>query len=113
MNPPTDDRAVSVDFVSYLPERVWYLTASGHDMWCRRPYTFFFTSSEAAERFVVEMKTAFELSPIGVASRELVSEEGLVALRRMDVTKIFVDPRVDPETGDVFGTILRLDGTAR
>jgi hypothetical protein len=30
------------------------------------------------------------------------------ALTRLEVTRIFVDPRVDPTTGDVFGTILRL-----
>ena len=109
MNQPSDDRAVPVDFVSFLPERVWYLTASGQDMWCRRPYTFFFTSSEAAVQFAIEMKTAFQLSPIGVDRRDLISEEGLVALHRMEVTKIFVDPRIDPGSGDVFGTILRLD----
>jgi hypothetical protein len=26
----------------------------------------------------------------------------------LGVTRIFVDPRIDPESGDVFGTILRI-----
>ena len=33
-------------------------------------------------------------------------------MRTLDVTRIFVDPRVDPDTGDVFGTILRIAPTA-
>ena len=96
------------DFVSYLPERVWYLTHSGQDMWCRRPHGFFFSSSEAAVAFAVAIGSTFELQPIGVASRELVSDEGIDAMRRLNVTRIFVDPRVDPDTGDVFGTILHI-----
>jgi hypothetical protein len=96
------------DFVSFLPDRVWYLTQSGRDMWCRRPYTFFFTTSEAAVRFAAEMGTTLPLEPIGVDSKELISDEGIAALRRMEVTRVFVDPRLDPETGDVFGTILRI-----
>ena len=99
------------DFVSYLPERVWYLTSNGQDMWCRRPYGFFFTSSEAAERFAQSMGTEFSLAPIGVASKELISTEGVSAFRRMDVTRIFVDPRIDEASGDVFGTILRIAPT--
>ena len=77
-------------------------------MWCRRPYTFFFTSSDAAVEFARDMRTEFELSPIGVNSKELVSKSVVDALTRLEVTRIFVDPRVDPTTGDVFGTILRL-----
>jgi hypothetical protein len=102
------DRAELPDFVSYLPERVWYLTTSGQDMWCRRPYTFFFTTSEAASRFATEMGSAFALAPIGIAAKEVVSREGIEALRRLEVTRIFIDPGVDPQTGEVFGTILRL-----
>jgi hypothetical protein len=96
------------DFISFLPERVWYLTQSGRDMWCRRPYTFFFSTSEAAEAFAKAMGTELALQAIGIASKELVSEEGIAALRKMDVTRVFVDPQVDPVSGDVFGTILRL-----
>jgi hypothetical protein len=104
----TDDDVRLPDFVSYLPDRVWYLTGNGQDMWCRRPYGFFFTSSEAAERFAAEMGTSYELSPIGVQSKELISETGIGAMRRLDVTRIFIDPRIDAESGDVFGTILRI-----
>ena len=96
------------DFVSLLPDRVWYLTQSGQDMWCRRPHGFFFTSSKAAVDFAAAIGTELELQPIGVASKELVSEEGIEAMSRLDVTRIFVDPRFDPATGDVFGTILRI-----
>jgi len=103
-----DDEVKVPDFVSYLPERVWYLTQNGRDMWCRRPYSFFFTSSEAATAFAAAMGTAYALSPIGVASRALVSSESIEALRRMEVTRIFVDPQIEPTSGDVVGTILRL-----
>jgi hypothetical protein len=85
------------DFVAILTDRVWYLTRSGRDMWCRPPHGFFFTSSQAA---------------IAFASKELVSTEGIAAMRDLDVTRIFVDPKLDPETGDVFGTILRIAPTA-
>ncbi len=100
--------AVLPDFVSFLPERVWYLTQSGRDMWCRRPYTFFFSSSEAAEKFAGAMGTELPLQAIGIASKELISEEGVAALRKLDVTRVFFDPQIDPGSGDVFGTILRL-----
>jgi hypothetical protein len=103
------DEARLPDFVSFLPERVWYLTSSGQDMWCRRPYGFFFTSSEAATCFAAQMGTTHDLWPIGVASRYLVDDEGVEAMRRLDVTRIFVDPNIDASTGDVFGTILRLE----
>ena len=103
------DQAGAIDFVSYLPERIWYLTATGTDMWCRRPYTFFFTSPEAAQTFVEQLGSSFALTAIGVLAREVVSEEGIAALRQMQVTRIFLDPRHDPTTGDVFGPILRLD----
>jgi hypothetical protein len=96
------------DFVSILTDRVWYLTQSGRDMWCRPPHGFFFTSSAAAVAFAAAIGTELDLSPIAIASKELVSAEGIEAMRRLDVTRIFVDPRLDPDTGDVFGTILRI-----
>ncbi|MSP60899.1 MAG: hypothetical protein EXR72_11250 [Myxococcales bacterium] len=109
MTHPGDNGAAHLpDFVSFLPDRVYYLTASGSDMWCRRPYGFFFTSGEAAEKFALELGTELPLTAIGVASKELVSEDGVSAMRRLAVTRIFVDPRIDPATGDVFGTILRI-----
>ena len=96
-------------FASYLPDRVWYLTVSGHEMWCRRPYAFFFTTSEAASEFAVAMSTGFPLSPIGVAARDLVNAAGLAAMRDLEISRIFIDPRVDPVSGDVYGEILRVD----
>jgi hypothetical protein len=96
------------DFISFLPERVWYLTQSGRDMWCRRPYTFFFSTSDAAIAFAARLAPELGLQPIGIASKELVSEEGVAALRRLDVTRVFVDPEIDPASGDVFGKILRI-----
>jgi len=56
--------------------------------------------------------TELDLAPIAIASKELVSAEGIAAMRDLDVTRIFVDPRIDPDTGDVFGTILRIAPTA-
>ena len=109
MSDTTDHALRLPDFVSYLPERIWYLTATGTNMWCRRPYGFFFTSSEAAERFALRMGTGLSLTSIGVKSRELVSEDGITAMRRLEVTRIFIDPAIDEATGDVFGRILRID----
>ena len=100
------------DFVSILTDRVWYLTRSGRDMWCRPPHGFFFRSSDAATAFAAAIGTALELTPIAIDSKELVSSEGVEAMRDLDVTRIFVDPKLDPETGDVFGTILRIAPTA-
>jgi hypothetical protein len=100
------------DFLSILTERVWYLTQSGRDMWCRPPHGFFFTSSAAATAFATAVGTALDLAPIAIASKELVSAEGIEAMRRLDLTRIFVDPRVDPDTGDVYGQILRIAPTA-
>ena len=98
------------DFISFLPERVYYLTSNGRDMWCRRPYTFFFTSAEAAESFAVAIGSELALTAIGIASKELISETAVQALSRLEVTRVFVDPRIDPATGDVYGTILRFAG---
>ena len=104
-----DDVAQLPDFVSFLPDRVWYLTESGRDMWCRRPYGFFFTSAEAASRFAAQMGSSFRLEPIGVAAKELVSAEGVAALRRLELSRLFVDPEIDPASGDVYGKILRIE----
>ena len=101
------ERVPVPDFISYLPTRIWYLTQSGRDMWCRRPYGFFFSSSDAAAAFALEMKTSFLLTPVGLDSKELVSSDAVEAMRQQEITRIFIDPRVDPESGDVYGTILR------
>ena len=113
MNSDTAAKIDMPDYLRVLPDRVWYLTSTGTDMWCRRPYGFFFTSSESAQGFALRMGTSLALSPIGVASKELVSKEGIEAMRKMLVTRIFVDPEIDDDSGDVFGTILRIDSEAK
>ena len=92
-----------------LPARVFYLTASGRDLWCRRPYTFVFSSAHAAERFAGQLGTELDLVPIAVAATELVSTEGLESLRTQQVTRIFVDPEIDAASGDVHGQVLRIE----
>ena len=95
------------DLVERLPARIWYLTSNGVDMWCRRPYGFFFSTSDGAERFALQME-ATELSAIGLDARDLLRDETLAGLRALEVTRLFIDPTIDPASGDVFGTILRL-----
>lgn len=95
-------------FLERLPDTVWYLTSNGRDMYCRRPYTFFFTTREAAETFGRAIGSAFELVAIGIAAKELVSDEALEGLRRQQVTRIFIDPTIEEE-GAVAGPILRLE----
>ena len=34
------------ELITFLPPRVWYLTSNGDTMWCRRPYGFWFSSSD-------------------------------------------------------------------
>jgi hypothetical protein len=91
-----------------LPARIWYLTSSGSDMWCRRPYGFFFSSGESAEAFARSLGTGGELFAVGMESTAVVSDAVLAGLRDNAVTRIFIDPAVDPASGDVFGKILRL-----
>jgi hypothetical protein len=93
--------------VAKLPPRIWYLTSNGVDMWCRRPYGFLFSTSDLAQQFATQMEVT-ELSPIGLDATDLIRPETLTGLRDMEVTRLFVDPSIDPSTGDVFGTILRL-----
>ncbi len=94
--------------ISYLPDVVWYLSSNGTDMWCRSPYGFFFTTSEAATAFA-GAQSKLELMPVGIAAKELISEDGLAAMRGLAVTRIFLDPQIDPATGDVHGKILRIE----
>lgn len=92
-----------------LPAKVFYLTASGKDLWCRRPYTFVFSTSRDAEKFARKMGTELDLVPIAVSATELLSTEGLRGLREQQISRIFLDPSIDDQTGDVHGQILRLE----
>jgi hypothetical protein len=94
--------------VDVLPPRIWYLTSNGADMWCRRPYGFLFSSGEAAEVFARAMGTGEELFAIGLDAGALISDEMLAGLRNSAVTRLFIDPAIDPDSGDVHGKILRL-----
>ena len=99
-----------VDLLDALPPRVWYLTSNGDTMWCRRPYGFWFSSGELATSFADAMGTGEELTPIGVDAKDLITDDALVALRDMEITRIFIDPLIDAVSGDVHGTIIRLEG---
>src|SRR5688572_29482480 len=94
--------------VDTLPPRIWYLTSNGSDMWCRRPYGFLFSSGQAAETFAKAMGTGEELFAIGIDVGNLISDAMLEGFRNTAVTRLFIDPAIDPDSGDVHGKILRL-----
>jgi hypothetical protein len=94
--------------VDLLPPRIWYLTSNGQDMWCRRPYGFLFSSGEAAQTFAKAMGTGEDLFAIGLDAGALISDDMLAGFRNSAVTRLFIDPQLDAETGDVHGKILRL-----
>ena len=94
--------------VDVLPPRIWYLTSNGQDMWCRRPYGFLFSNGEAAEQFAKAMGTDGELFAIGLDAGALLNDKMLAGLRDSAVTRLFIDPAIDPDSGDVHGKILRL-----
>ncbi len=94
--------------VDILPPRIWYLTSNGQDMWCRRPYGFLFSTGEAAQTFAKAMGTGEDLFAIGLDAGALMSDDMLSGLRNSAVTRLFIDPQIDAETGDVHGKILRL-----
>ena len=94
--------------VELLPPRIWYLTSNGSDMWCRRPYGFLFSSGQAAEIFAKAMGTGEELFAIGIDVGNLISDAMLEGFRNTAVTRLFIDPAIDPDSGDVHGKILRL-----
>ncbi len=94
--------------VELLPPRIWYLTSNGNDMWCRRPYGFLFSTGQAAESFAKAMGNGEELFAIGMDAGALISDDVLAGLRNTAVTRLFIDPAIDPESGDVHGKILRL-----
>ena len=92
---------------AHLPARVWYLSENGTDMWCRRPYGFWFSSGQAAESFASAMQQD-ALFAVGVDTDSLLSPELFAGLSQLAVTRVFVDPTVDGDTGDVAGRIIRL-----
>jgi hypothetical protein len=94
--------------VELLPPRIWYLTSNGSDMWCRRPYGFLFSTGKAAEAFARAMGTDEQLFAIGLDAGALISDDVLAGLRNTAVTRLFIDPAIDPDTGEVHGQILRL-----
>ena len=94
--------------VQLLPPRIWYLTSNGTDMWCRRPYGFLFSTGPAAEQFAKAMGTGDDLFAVGLDAGNLISNEMLDGLRNSAVTRVFIDPSIDPANGDVHGQILRL-----
>ena len=94
--------------VELLPPRIWYLTSNGQDMWCRRPYGFLFSTGQAAEAFAQAMGTGEQLFALGLDAGALISDDILDGLRASAVTRLFIDPAIDPGSGDVHGKILRL-----
>lgn len=94
--------------IELLPPRIWYLTSNGSDMWCRRPYGFLFSTGQAAETFAKAMGTGEELFALGMDAGALLTDEVLDGLRNTAVTRLFIDPAIDPDSGDVHGKILRL-----
>lgn len=94
--------------IAVLPPRIWYLTSNGSDMWCRRPYGFLFSDGQAAEAFARAMGAGEQLFAIGLDAAALISGDLLAGLRGSAVTRLFVDPAIDPQSGDVHGQILRL-----
>ena len=95
------------ELVEVLPPRIWYLTSNGTDMWCRRPYGFLFSTGQAAEHSRRRWAPARSCSR-SASMRARSSTTMLAGLRNSAVTRLFIDPSIDPESGDVHGKILRL-----
>jgi hypothetical protein len=91
-----------------LPPRIWYLTSNGDDMWCRRPYGFLFSTGQGAETFAAAMGTNEKLFAVGIDAGLEILSDLFGGLRDSAVTRLFLDPAIDPASGDVYGTILRL-----
>ncbi|MDB4962415.1 MAG: hypothetical protein JWP01_2414 [Myxococcales bacterium] len=104
----SEDVTTMQQLVELLPARIWYLTSNGTDMWCRRPYGFLFSTGQAAETFAKDMGTGEELFAIGMEAGALISDDVLSGLRATSVTRLFIDPTFDKDSGDVHGKILRL-----
>lgn len=94
--------------VDVLPPRIWYLTSNGQDMWCRRPYGFLFSTGQSAEAFAKAMGNGEDLFAVGLDAGNFMSDPMLAGLRDSAVTRLFIDPAIDPDSGDVHGKILRL-----
>lgn len=103
------DEPAPVDFVSYLPAVLYYYTRDGSDLWCRRPYTFFFSSQERAASFLAGLGSEHALTLLGIERAAVLSPEFLGGLRRLQVSRVFLDPEFDARTGDVSGRVLRLE----
>ena len=106
MADPTD--VTMQQLIETLPPRIWYLTSNGADMWCKRPYGFLFSTGPAAETFAQAMGNGEELFAVGLDAGNLMTDAMLAGLRDSAVTRLFIDPAIDPASGDVFGKILRL-----
>jgi hypothetical protein len=106
--PGSADEVTLHALIGILPPRIWYLTSNGQDMWCRRPYGFLFSTGEAAEAFAKVMGTDEQLFAVGLDASALISDDVLAGLRNTAVTRLFFDPAIDPDSGDVHGQILRL-----
>jgi hypothetical protein len=102
------DDVTMAELVEVLPPKIWYLTSNGSDMWCRRPYGFLFSTGQIAEQFAVATGNGETLFAIGLDAGSLISDPMLAGLRDSAVTRLFIDPAIDPDSGDVFGKILRL-----
>ena len=102
------DDVTMQQLIELLPPRIWYLTSNGSDMWCRRPYGFLFSTGQAAETFAKAMGTGEDLFALGMDAGSLLTDDVLDGLRNTAVTRLFIDPAIDPDSGDVHGKILRL-----
>ncbi len=94
------------DLLLHLPEKIWFLTGDGTNIYARRPYSFLFSTGAAATEFAKAFDVA-DLRVVGFDRESINIEELLAALRNMQVTRVFIDPSIDSDSGDVFGTILR------
>jgi len=54
------------------------------------------------------MGTGEELFAVGLDAGNLLTDDILSGLRNSAVTRLFIDPQIDPANGDVHGQILRL-----
>src|SRR5262249_23612037 len=105
---PQADEVTLERLVELLPPRIWYLTSNGQDMWCRRPYGFLFSTGPAAEAVAAAVGTRGAPFAVGLGAGAPISDEILAGLRNTAVTRLFIDPAIDPDSGDVHGQILRL-----
>ena len=54
------------------------------------------------------MGTGEELFAVGLDAGNLLTDDVLSGLRNSAVTRLFIDPQIDADSGDVHGKILRL-----